>query len=572
MRRTAPLALLSFLVFGACAPEEASLKGAAGDLSPIDGLPGKADRWNDENSPDRFEGTFHAVLADLPTEGHAAVDAWPSTYWPTYQDSINHRWQRGVLSPAEKYDRAFNGWIPPAGFMDLRPFEAGKSAPGQWDPAYYQGLGPLASYISVYEQRGRTLDGTLVKVTKGNLHARDGVDSDGDGQVDELDDHDGVATWWGLCHAWVPASILEDRPLHAVTHKGVRFEVADLEALLIAAYDRTPSYGIGGRCNDGSPDEESPVDRDPHGRATNVQCRDTNAGTYHVVLANYLGRQGRPFAEDVTFDFEVWNQPLVRYEVTKMEKVSVYRAHQLLNYNVNNCIDPEGKWIPGCTYGGNGKYAYNPDAAALYDVHLRTGYVTESSPGTVPADTELHTVDQSYTYILETDSSGKVIGGEWYGDSRQDHPDFLWSPKRLEASSMPYLDLGQVRLLVQKSREPLPGVPRVYEMSPHRPIPDADPSWIESRITVPESLAASSVRVRTAIDHSYRGDLQVVLRHGGTDVVLHNTQGGAADDLLLDLVLSDYHGMDAKGRWSLFVRDIYTGDTGVLESWSLTFP
>ncbi|DBA01841.1 TPA: hypothetical protein N0F65_002957, partial [Lagenidium giganteum] len=32
---------------------------------------------------------------------------WTSSYWPTYQDSINARWRRGQPSPAEKYARAY---------------------------------------------------------------------------------------------------------------------------------------------------------------------------------------------------------------------------------------------------------------------------------------------------------------------------------------------------------------------------------------------------------------------------------------------------------------------------------
>ena len=38
---------------------------------------------------------------------------WPDTYWPTYEDSVNARWQGSdVPSPLEKYDMAFNNWQP----------------------------------------------------------------------------------------------------------------------------------------------------------------------------------------------------------------------------------------------------------------------------------------------------------------------------------------------------------------------------------------------------------------------------------------------------------------------------
>ena len=63
----------------------------------------RRDRWNWQNNPNRFGGTMVTQLSQLPMQGRAARAAWPSSYWPTYKDSINARW-RGAdeLSPAEK--------------------------------------------------------------------------------------------------------------------------------------------------------------------------------------------------------------------------------------------------------------------------------------------------------------------------------------------------------------------------------------------------------------------------------------------------------------------------------------
>ena len=112
-------------------------------------------------------------------------EIWPSTYWATKEDSINVRWSSGELSPAEKYDKAFNGWVPEDGFMALRPYREGPNCK-DFDPEYYDKLGPLATHVVE---------------NMGNRKARDGVDSDGDGEVDECGDRDGVESWWGLCHA-----------------------------------------------------------------------------------------------------------------------------------------------------------------------------------------------------------------------------------------------------------------------------------------------------------------------------------------------------------------------------------
>lgn len=56
------------------------------------------------------------------------------------------------------------------------------------------------------------------------------------------------------------------------------------------------------------------------------------------------------------------------------------------------------------------------------------------------------------TYILEVDANGRIVGGEYYGDSLRVHPDFLWVSDALTESSIPYLDLGRVRELVRQSR------------------------------------------------------------------------------------------------------------------------
>ena len=92
-------------------------------------LGGKADAWDRLNDPERFakflDEDLVYRLADLPREGRATKEPWPETYWPTYQDSTNVRWDGAdTLSPLEKYDLVFNEWIPPEGFMALRPYSA----------------------------------------------------------------------------------------------------------------------------------------------------------------------------------------------------------------------------------------------------------------------------------------------------------------------------------------------------------------------------------------------------------------------------------------------------------------
>ncbi len=113
----------------------------------IDKSAPKADRWDSQNDPQLFGVNLDYQLANLPRQGRIEQMAWPSTYWPTYEDSVNVRWQgQSSRSPIEKYDMAFNDWTPPADFDTLVPF---KDCVNKYDKEYYDELGPAAPAAAV---------------------------------------------------------------------------------------------------------------------------------------------------------------------------------------------------------------------------------------------------------------------------------------------------------------------------------------------------------------------------------------------------------------------------------------
>lgn len=400
MHRLIAITVVAFL-FGCVAGNEAT---TSAEDPPIVLLGGKNDAWDSLNNPERFrrflEEDLEYKLDALPLSGVADKQPWPETYWPYFEDSTNARWDGAdTLSPLEKYDLVFNDWVPPPGFMSLKPFGPGCNI-DSFDLDYYESLGPAARWMSD---------------NRGNLSARDGLDSDQDGVVDECNGFDGIDSWWGLCHAWTPAALIEDEPMRAIEFEGVTFYPSDLKALMITVYDYSRAVVIGGRC------KAEQVERDENGRIINPDCRDTNAGTFHVIAANLLGRFHVGFAEDRTYNAQVWNQPVHSFQVDRMEEIDSAQAIRLLGGNAN----------------GDAAYPYNESAKRWADVMVSVQYVVEShasrDPTTPVFDNYLRT--DRYHYILEMDDEGRIIGGEWINGrsdrengSFSEQPDFLWYP------------------------------------------------------------------------------------------------------------------------------------------------
>ena len=98
----------------------------------------------------------------------------------------------------------------------------------------------------------------------------------------------------------------------------------------------------------------------------------------------------------------------------------------------------------------------------------------------------------------------------------------------------------------------------------------ADRSTIQDAITVDRSGTATSVSVAVDISHTYRGDLVVdLIAPDGTARTLHSRAGGSANDIGRTYT-PDLDGTGIAGDWTLRVSDRAGGDTGTLNSWTLT--
>ncbi|ETK77346.1 hypothetical protein L915_16385 [Phytophthora nicotianae] len=337
-------------------------------------------------------------LKNLPTIGVHTPSPWAGPYWPTYQDSINVVWSEGQPSPAEKYAKAFG--------LDVKEF--------------------MDKDNGVDSQSKRTKcssDNDCASRTDGSKCAiRDGKTS---GYC--------IPTWFGICHAWAPAAILEAEPNCPVTHNGVTFQPLDIKGLISNVYDGAGVATVftGARYNGG--DDGA----DEYGRHTNAAYRDLNPAYFHIASANILGKLNATFVADVDAAAEVWNQPVRGFKVFEQTAMSLEEAAQ--------------------TFYGLEEYPWNAEAKSIVYVKSRLSWIFETyTDGGLVASGEInrYTTGKYYYYLLELDDAGDIIGGEWVYASDSDHPDFLWVPKSKPAANTVTsigLSYADVSMLLEKS-------------------------------------------------------------------------------------------------------------------------
>ena len=545
---TIGLSLLS-LNLAACLSEDDAEECLPGDIdcaAPAGG-DGKSDGFDYKNDPVRMSQHLTYRLADLPKKGDrtkafwkdqypeavgVSAVAWADTYWPTSAGSHNTRWQSSSeKSPMEKYDAAFNN-APGCATQPASMY--GANAKAEWD-AYYACSGPAAKWQTKEFQGG------------GEMH--DGIDNDGDGKIDlhGEDSIDGIQSWWGTCHAWAPAAMLFPEPQKSVTVNGVEFDVGDIKALIQNVADSTSAVMLGGRCN------SKEITHDVNGSA-NDSCRDVNPGALHVIMTNYLGITNLPLVEDRTANYEVWNQPVVGYEVTKQAKISAKNAMTLV--------------------GNTGStWTYNTKAKELYEVKMTVKYVTESEAENTPHGFANFTRTDVYHYVLELDANGKIIGGRFATDSENSGIDFLWAPTGTTSPSNPYVKLSKVKELIAKSVKPEAPVStgKTFTATPAAAIPDNNPTGVSTDIAATGLEGSLSLTVSVDISHSYRGDLVIDLLKDGVKVkTLLKNQGGSADNVVESFNVGAIAG-GANGNYTLKVVDNASIDVGTVNSVTLNF-
>jgi len=100
-----------------------------------------------------------------------------------------------------------------------------------------------------------------------------------------------------------------------------------------------------------------------------------------------------------------------------------------------------------------------------------------------------------------------------------------------------------------------------------------DNTTVESPIVVSGRTgnAPTNASVTVAIVHTYQGDLKVdLVAPDGSLYNIHNRTGGSADNINKTVTLN-LSTEALNGTWKLRAQDAATGDTGYINSWSVTF-
>lgn len=356
-----------------------------------------------ENLVDTFK---YKKLEDIEAAGlmKASLDEspWSDDYWAIYKGVLGARY-------ADPNFPADVDWKKNQDYIRANPSAAILTS---GNATRINKLSPSEKYDALVGDSAESL--TRYGWTEGRLY----YDANGE-----------VETWMGICHGWAPAAYMLDRPTKAITLRTpsnvpITFYPSDIKALgsLLWANAASTTKFIGGRCNDKDPTSD-PVT----GRTTSAQCFDTNPGTWHMAVVNQIGVSRRSMVLDVTFDYEVWNQPIYAYE---------YRYYNPKTNTAQATLAAATVAIGDFTNDKFRSYR-SPATKFVVGVQMVVSYVVETRPSQRTEDNPSHDAIQkaTYYYDLELDANKVIIGGEWYQNK---HPDFLWTPAKTARAQTNY--------------------------------------------------------------------------------------------------------------------------------------
>jgi len=193
----------------------------------------------------------------------------------------------------------------------------------------------------------------------------------------------GAPHWYGHCNGWTAAAMRHAEPQRSVTRNGVEFTPADIKGLLAEIYIYNEHIVLGGD-----------------------QYR-MNPGTFHAIIANWLGRGEHPMAMEADPGSEKWNYPIYKFATTSAQR------------------------------------GRNQVEVRMTIVYAKYSDREHQQSPRIEGKKHFH-------YALNLDDTGRIVGGHWYrGSSRID---MLWMPLQPKASGKPGNERGNPHVSVDEVR------------------------------------------------------------------------------------------------------------------------
>jgi hypothetical protein len=178
-----------------------------------------------------------------------------------------------------------------------------------------------------------------------------------------------------------------------------------------------------------------------------ASCRDTNPGSFHLILSNLIGRNGQQIIADLSRGSEVWNFPIYGYssrEITRRPP------------SVGAAITAASEVVI--------------ETVVEFIVELDVPNVNRIGDSRDVASERI-----AYLYTVELDSYDRVVGGAWISEER---PDFLWTQERADFRGY----YGSIESLYERSVRANDGAP----------VPSLTPTPTPSPVMTPEPEPTSS--------------------------------------------------------------------------------
>jgi hypothetical protein len=437
-----------------------------------------AERWDAKNNPATVDNTFVYEVDKLPTAGSTKTAPVPADYWATYKDSLNVRWDGAESqSPAEKWEQAFakpglakrvselygirkhtsrkectqttecadlkdgsecaiprgetkgrciptwwgvcHGWAPYA-FSEPAPKKAVVKNGVTFYPGDLEGLMSLAygerlptKFLSTRcntkdaatDASGRVIAGECRDMNPGSFHV---VASNmlGLRQQSFVYDRTWDAEVWNQPVRSFAITNLKDGKLTEVT-KAEAIKLAGMDVAWTELLAKTELLK----------DATKVVE---YAAAADGEIQIATAGSGDADL--YVKVNGEP--SKAAFDCKSEGG-----SSTELCKVTVKSGDKVKALLLGYADKSEANVRVGVAKV-NAEYTFNPTAARFFHVKMDFRYMTEAHTARESRvdQADRYTITDKLEYLLEAETNGAIVGGEWIGASLTSHPDFLWWP------------------------------------------------------------------------------------------------------------------------------------------------